>query len=71
MFKTVIDDELSIALVEERFASHYAEISQSQKVPSSVKHQTMLSTNLRVNGCKKMSKPFLSELTISFLEDAP
>ena len=30
MFKTVIDDELSIALVEERFASHYAEISQSQ-----------------------------------------
>ena len=30
MFKTVIDDELSIALIEESFASHYAEISQSQ-----------------------------------------
>lgn len=30
MFKTVIDEELSIALVEENFASHYAEISQSQ-----------------------------------------
>ena len=30
MFKTIIDNELSIALVEENFASHYAEISQSQ-----------------------------------------
>lgn len=30
MFKTVIDNELSIALVEESFASHYADISQSQ-----------------------------------------
>ncbi|MEZ9514107.1 GNAT family N-acetyltransferase [Vibrio splendidus] len=30
MFKTVIDNELSIALVEESFATHYAEISQNQ-----------------------------------------
>ncbi len=32
MFETVIDEELSIALVEESFATHYADYSQSQWV---------------------------------------
>ena len=30
MFETLIDEELSIALVEESFATHYADYSQSQ-----------------------------------------
>jgi len=41
------------------------------KEPSFVKLLTMLSTNSRVNGCKRMNKPFLLELTMSFLEDVP